>query len=59
MRRHIASQMSMEFVRHLVTPARRARRADMSRADFIGLVAGWSGGIVLVLFISALARYVG
>jgi hypothetical protein len=38
---------------------RRARRADMSRADFIGLVAGWSGGLALVLLISALARYVG
>jgi hypothetical protein len=31
----------------------------VSRRDFIGLVAGWSGGLVLVLFISALARYVG
>ena len=38
---------------------RWARRADMSRSEFIGLVAGWSGGLVLVLFISALARYVG
>jgi hypothetical protein len=37
---------------------RRARRADMSRADFIAVVAGWSGGLVLVLFISVLARYV-
>ena len=59
MRRQIASQMSMEFAPHLATPARRARRADMSRAGFIELVAGWSGGLVLVLFISALARYVG
>jgi hypothetical protein len=38
--------------------ARRARRADMSRADFIKLVAGWCGGVVLVLFISIFARYV-
>jgi hypothetical protein len=38
--------------------SRRARRADMSRADFIAVVAGWVGGHVLVLFISALARYV-
>jgi hypothetical protein len=37
---------------------RRARRADMSRADFIAVVAGWSSGLVLVLFISAMARYV-
>ena len=38
---------------------RRARRTDMSKRDFMGLVAGWSGGLVLVLFISALVRYVG
>jgi hypothetical protein len=38
---------------------RRARCADMSRADFMGLVAGWSGGVVLVLFISIFVRYVG
>jgi hypothetical protein len=37
---------------------RRARRADMSRADVIAVVVGWSGGLILVLFISALARYV-
>jgi hypothetical protein len=29
------------------------------RRDFIGLVVGWTGGLVPVLFISALARYVG
>ena len=33
---------------------RRARRADMSRKDFIALVTGWSGELVLVLVISAL-----
>ena len=40
MRNQIASQMSMEFARHLATPARRARRVDMSRAGFIGLCGG-------------------
>ncbi len=39
--------------------ASRARHADMSRKDFIGLVTGWIGGLVLVLFMSVLARYVG
>ena len=38
---------------------RRVRRVAMSRADFIGLVAGWSGGLVLILFISIFARYAG
>jgi hypothetical protein len=35
---------------------RRAQRAVMSEAEFIALVAGWSGGLVLLLFIAALAR---
>jgi len=38
---------------------RRARRAYMSPAEFMGLVAGWGGGLVLLSFISAVARYVG
>jgi hypothetical protein len=45
--------------RHSATDeTRRARRADMSRADFIKLVAGWGGGVVLVFFISIFVRYV-
>jgi hypothetical protein len=36
---------------------RRAQRAFMSPAEFIALVAGWGAGLVLLLFISALARY--
>jgi hypothetical protein len=39
--------------------AGQARHIHMSRAEFLGLVAGWSGGLALVLFISALVRYVG
>jgi hypothetical protein len=38
---------------------RRAWRARMSPAEFIGLVAGWGGGLVLLSFISAVARYLG
>ena len=29
------------------------------RAEFMGLVAGWGSGLVLLSFISAVARYVG
>ncbi len=36
---------------------RRAQRAVMSEAEFIALVAGWGGGLALLLFISVLARY--
>jgi hypothetical protein len=34
----------------------QAGRAVMSPGEFIGIVVGWSGGLVLLLFISALAR---
>jgi hypothetical protein len=36
---------------------RRAHRAFMSPAEFMALVAGWGAGLVLLLFISAVARY--
>jgi hypothetical protein len=36
---------------------RRAQRAFMSPAEFIALVAGWGAGLVLLLFVSILARY--
>ncbi len=36
---------------------RQAQRAFMSPAQFIALVAGWGAGLVLLLFISTLARY--
>src|SRR5262249_33637552 len=47
-----------EYADAAMDQTRRARR-DMSRRNFIGLVAGWSGGLVPVLFISALAAHVG
>jgi hypothetical protein len=36
---------------------RRAQRAVMSPAEFRTLVAGWCGGLALLLFVSAVARY--
>ena len=36
---------------------RQAQRSVMAPAEFLALVAGWGAGLVLVLFISALARY--
>jgi hypothetical protein len=35
---------------------RRAQGAAMSPAEFIALVAGWGAGLVLLLFIAAVAR---
>jgi hypothetical protein len=40
-------------------PSRRARRADMSRAMFLGLVAGWVGALVVLLIVIAAIRMVG
>jgi hypothetical protein len=36
---------------------RQGERAVMSPAAFMALVVGWGGGLVLLLFISVLARY--
>jgi hypothetical protein len=38
---------------------RQAYRASMSPAQFLALVAGWGTGVVLLLFVSAAARYLG
>jgi hypothetical protein len=36
---------------------RQAERAVMSPAAFMALVVAWGGGLVLLLFVSILARY--
>jgi hypothetical protein len=38
-------------------PALRPNRAEMSRAAFVGLVAGWSGCVGGMLFILVLLRF--
>jgi hypothetical protein len=49
---------TMAIISNVATArTRRAQRAFMSPAEFIALVAGWGGGLVLLFFISALARY--
>jgi len=40
-------------------PSRRAGQADMCRKDFIGLVAGWTSALVLILALSAFIRFIG
>jgi hypothetical protein len=39
--------------------ARRERRAHMSQGEFMGLVAGWGGGLVLLSLLATVARYFG
>jgi hypothetical protein len=40
-------------------PSWRARRADMTRMEFIGLVAGWSTAVAVVLALSVFIRFIG
>jgi hypothetical protein len=40
-------------------PSWRARHADMTRMEFIGLVAGWSTAVVVVLALSVFIRFIG
>jgi len=40
-------------------PSWRARHADMTRMEFIGLVAGWSSALVAVLALSVFIRFIG
>jgi len=40
-------------------PSWRARDAHMTRQEFIGLVAGWSTALVVVLALSVFIRFIG
>jgi len=51
--------MATTVARHPASPSRHARRADMSPASFVGLVAGWSGALMLILSVSAFIRLAG
>jgi hypothetical protein len=55
MRSHLVSQ---SFGRH-GHASWRARHADMSPREFIGLMAGWSTALVVVLALSVFTRFVG
>ena len=55
MRSHLVSQ---SFGRH-GHASRRARHADMTPREFIGLVAGWSTALVVVLGLLVFIRFVG
>jgi hypothetical protein len=54
--------ISQSFVAAMVrprAPSWRARHADMTRMEFIGLVAGWSTAVVVVLALSVFIRFIG
>ena len=59
MGRQVANHKAGQILRRPASPSLRARHAEMSRAAFLALGAGWSGAVVLVFGVSALARLVG
>ena len=59
MRSRLASQSFVAAIAAPPAPSWRARQADMCRRDFIGLVAGWSSALVVILALSAFVRFVG
>ena len=59
MHSRLASQSFVAAIATPRAPSWRARQADMCRKDFIGLVAGWSSALVLILALSAFIRFIG
>jgi hypothetical protein len=59
MHSRLASQSFVAAIATPRAPSWRARQADMSRKDFIGLVAGWCSALVLILALSAFTRFIG
>ena len=54
--------VSQSFVAAMAKPRARswrARHADMTRMEFIWLVAGWSTALVVVLALSVFTRFIG
>ena len=54
MRSHLISQ---PFGRH-GHASRRVRHADITTRDFIGLVAGWSTALMVVLALSVFIQFI-
>ena len=56
---HLVSQPFVAAMPRPRAPSWRARDADMTRLEFIGLVAGWSTAVVGVLALSVFIRFIG
>ena len=59
MHNHLVSQSFVAAMAKPRAPSWRARHADMTRMEFIGLVAGWSTALVVVLALSVFIRFIG
>jgi hypothetical protein len=58
MGRQVPSHKADQIVRRPTPPSSRAPCAEMSRAGFFALIAGWSGAVVLIFAVSAFVRLV-
>jgi hypothetical protein len=56
---HLVSQSFVAARAKPRAPSWRARHADMTQMEFIGLVAGWSTALVVVLALSVFTRFIG
>jgi hypothetical protein len=56
---HLVSQSFVAAMGRPRAPSWRARHADMTRTEFIGLVVGWSSALVAVLALSVFIRFIG
>jgi hypothetical protein len=59
MRNHPVCQSFVAAMARPRAPSWRARHADMTQMEFIGLVAGWSTAVLVVLALSVFIRFIG
>jgi hypothetical protein len=57
MRTHLACRFFVDSCWR--APAQRPNHAEMSRVVFVGLVAGWSGFLIGMLFVLVFVRLFG
>ena len=56
---HLVSQSFVAAMARPRAPSWRARHVHMTQMEFIGLVAGWSIALVVVLALSVFIRFIG
>jgi hypothetical protein len=59
MANHLVSQSFAAATARPRAPSWRVRRANMTPMEFIGLAAGWSSAVVVVLALSVSIRFIG
>ena len=59
MRNHLVSRSFVAAMAKPRAPSWRSRHADMTQMEFIGLVAGWSTALAVVIALSVFTRFIG